>query len=143
MTRDLTIDQARGARILFLRTAPRLVDIASHRIASVDAGPPRALVRPNQAINQTRQEPLAMNGSQTILLHTIANQRNEELRSAAQRDRLFAEVGRQNGIPTPIERARRVVGNVLVRTGNLVGGERGERQPTERVAGVTVLRTAR
>ena len=84
-----------------------------------------------------------MNGSQTTLIHSIALQRNEELRSAAQRDRLFAEVGRQNGVPTPIERARRVVGNVLVRTGNLVGGERDERQPSERVTGATVLRIAR
>lgn len=143
MTRDFKFDQARGARILFLRTAPRLVDIASHRFAPVDAGPPRALVRPNQDIIQTEQEPLAMNGSQTTLIHTIAKMRHEDLRSAAQRDRLFAEIGRQNGVPTPIERARRVVGNVLVRTGNLVGGERGERQPTERIAGVTVLRIAR
>ena len=84
-----------------------------------------------------------MNGSQTTLIHTIAKQRNEELRSATQRDRFLTEVGRQNGVPTPIERARRIVGNVLVRTGNLVGGERIERQPVERIGGVTVLRTAR
>jgi hypothetical protein len=84
-----------------------------------------------------------MNGSQTTLIHSIALLRNEELRSAAQRDHLIAAVGRQNGVPTPIERARRAVGNVLVRTGNLVGGERDERQPSERVTGATVLRIAR
>ena len=138
-----TLGQARGARILFLRTAPRLVDIANHRFTPVDAGPPRALVRSLQDITHTRQELVAMNGSQTTLLHTIARLRNDEIRSAAQRDRLLAEVGRQNGVPTPIERARRVIGNVLVRTGNLVGGDQGERTPAERITGATVLRTAR
>ncbi len=143
MTRDPNRDQARGARILFIRTAPRLVDMAKLRFAPVDAGPPRVLIRLNQHTTDTRQEPLAMNGSQTTLIHSIALLRNEELRSAAQRDRLIAAVGRQNGVPTPIERARRAVGNVLVRTGNLVGGERDERQPSERVIGATVLRIAR
>jgi hypothetical protein len=84
-----------------------------------------------------------MNGSHTTLLHTIARQRTDEIRASAQRDRLFAEIGRQNGVPTPVERARRAVGSVLVRTGNLVGGVQGERTPAERITGATVLRTAR
>lgn len=140
MTEDPNRDQARGAHVLFLRTKPRLVSLASN---TVEAGPPRALNRPNQHTTYTKQESTVMNGSQTTLVHSIALQRNEELRAEAQRNRFFAELGRQNGVPTPIERVRRAVGNVLVRTGNLVGGDRDERQPSERIAGATILRIAR
>ena len=84
-----------------------------------------------------------MNGSYTTLIHSIAHQRTDELRSEAQRDRFFAELGRQNGVQTPIERVRQAVGGALVRAGNLVGGDRGERQPSERIAGAPILRIAR
>jgi len=84
-----------------------------------------------------------MNGSQTILIHTIARQRNDEIRIQAERVRLLAEVSRENGIPTVFERVRRFVGNALVRTGNLVGGERTPVRSTDRVAGATTLRIAR
>ena len=140
MTQDPNRGQARGAHMLFLRTTPRLVSLANRTVV---AGPPRALIRPIHHLTHSRQEPIVMNGSQTTLIHTIARQRNDELRSEAQRNRFLTELGRQNGVSTPIERVRRAVGNVLVRTGNLVGGERTVRQPTERIAGATILRIAR
>ena len=84
-----------------------------------------------------------MNGSYTILTHSIATQRTEELRSEAQRNRFFAELGRQNGVSTPIERVRQAVGGALVRAGNLVGGDRDDRQPSELIAGAPILRIAR
>lgn len=84
-----------------------------------------------------------MNGSQTILIHTIARQRSDEIRSQAERVRLVAEIDRENGYPTMIERVRRVVGNALVRTGKVVGGERTPVRSTDRVAGATTLRIAR
>jgi hypothetical protein len=140
MTEVHNRDQVRGARILFLRTAPRLVSVTNY---TVDAGPPRALIRPNQHTTHIRQEPIVMNGSNTTLIHALAMQRAIELRSEAQRDRLFSDLGRQNGVPTPIGRARRAIGNILVRTGNLVGGDRDELQPAEPVAGATILHIAR
>lgn len=84
-----------------------------------------------------------MNGNHNTLLHDIAQQRTAELRLEAQRDRFFAELGRQNGVPSPIDRVRLAVGSALVRAGNLVGGDRSQRQLPERLAGAAILRMAR
>ena len=85
-----------------------------------------------------------MNGSHPMLIHTIATQRGAEIRANAERERLISEINRENGIPTMIERVRRIVGSTLVRTGTLVGGERAQRPvAADRVTGATILRIAR
>lgn len=84
-----------------------------------------------------------MNGSHPVLIHTIANIRNEEFRATAARDRLVNQVSRENGIPTVIDSVRRVIGNALVRTGHLVGGQRAPRPAADRVAAANILRIAR
>jgi len=109
-----------------------------------DSGPIRTLIKPSHHTNHTKQERPAMTGSHPMLIHTIATQRSEEIRAGAERNRLVYELGRENGIPTMIERVRRVVGNALVRTGTLVGGRRAERPVVaDRVAAATILRIAR
>ncbi len=128
-----------GARILTLRPDHR----SSGRPGGhLNPGPPRTVIRPFQPTRQI-QEFNVMNGSQMILIHTIARQRSDEIRIEAERDRLVSQISRENGIPTVIERVRRIVGNALVRTGTLVGGERTPARATDRVAAATTLRIAR
>ncbi len=128
---------ATGARILTLRPEHRS---GGRHGGYVNPGPPRTVIRP---LHHTKQEFNAMNGSQTFLIHTIAQQRNDEIRIGAERERLISQVSRENGFPTVIERVRRIAGNALVRTGKLVGGERTPVRATDRVAAATTLRIAR
>lgn len=140
-TRRNDHDGYTGARVTHIRPGRSGGDRHGGYAAS---GPIRTLIRPSHHAIHTQQERLAMTGSHPMLIHTIANQRSEEIRAGAERNRLVHELSRENGIPTMVERVRRTVGNALVRIGTLVGGRRAERPvAADRVAGATILRIAR
>ncbi len=85
-----------------------------------------------------------MNGSHQLLIHAVASQRSEEIRASVERERLVRKVNRVGTPFVGVERVRRMVGDALVGTGNLVGGRRAERPvEADRATGAAVFRIAR